>query len=36
MNVKVELIKQAVEIGKIVRKGAAGQMDELLEKEILK
>jgi polyhydroxyalkanoate synthesis regulator phasin len=26
-----ELIKQAVEVGKMVRKGAANQMDELVE-----
>lgn len=36
MNIEPELIKQAVEVGKMVRKGAASQMDELLEKEILK
>ena len=31
MNVEPELIKQAVEVGKMVRKGAATQMDELVE-----
>ena len=31
MNVEPELIKQAIEVGKMVRKGAANQMDELLE-----
>jgi len=36
LNIKPELIKQAIEVGKMVRKGAAGQMDELLEKEFLK
>jgi AhpD family alkylhydroperoxidase len=30
LNVDSELIKQAAEVGKMVRKGAAGQMDELL------
>ena len=36
LNIDQELVKQAIEVGKMVRKGAAGQMDELLEKEILK
>jgi len=31
MNIAPELIKQAVETGKMVRKGAASQMDELLK-----
>jgi len=31
LKIKPELIKQAVEVGKMVRKGAANQMDELLE-----
>jgi AhpD family alkylhydroperoxidase len=31
MNIETELIKQAVEVGKMVRKGAATQMDELVE-----
>ena len=31
LNIEPELIKQAIEVGKMVRKGAAGQMDELLE-----
>jgi AhpD family alkylhydroperoxidase len=31
LNIEPELIKQAVEVGKMVRKGAADQMDELLE-----
>lgn len=31
MNIESELIKQAVEVGKMVRKGAATQMDELIE-----
>jgi AhpD family alkylhydroperoxidase len=31
MNIEPELISQAVEVGKMVRKGAAGQMDELLK-----
>jgi len=30
LNIESELIKQAVEVGKMVRKGAADQMDELL------
>ena len=30
LNIDSELIKQAVEVGKMVRKGAADQMDELL------
>ena len=32
LNIDPELIKQAIEVGKMVRKGAAGQMNELLEK----
>jgi AhpD family alkylhydroperoxidase len=36
MNIDSDRIRQAVEVGKMVRKGAAGQMDELLQKEILK
>jgi AhpD family alkylhydroperoxidase len=35
LNIEPELVKHAIEVGKMVRKGAAGQMDELLEKEIL-
>ena len=31
LNIEPELVKQAIEVGKIVRKGAADQMDELLE-----
>ena len=31
LNIAPELIMQAIEVGKMVRKGAAGQMDELLE-----
>lgn len=31
LNIEPELVKQAIEVGKMVRKGAAGQMDELLE-----
>jgi hypothetical protein len=30
LNIDPELIKQAAEVGKMVRKGAAGQMDKLL------
>ena len=30
LNIDSELIKQAFEVGKMVRKGAAGQMDKLL------
>lgn len=30
LNIDPELIKQAVEVGKMVRKGAADQMDKLL------
>jgi 4-carboxymuconolactone decarboxylase len=30
LNIDDELIKQAAEVGKMVRKGAAGQMDALL------
>jgi AhpD family alkylhydroperoxidase len=36
MNIGEELIKQAIDVGKMVRKGAAGQMDELLGNEIMK
>ncbi len=36
LNIEPELVKQAIEVGKMVRKGAAGEMDNLLEKEILK
>ncbi|HUT28998.1 MAG TPA: carboxymuconolactone decarboxylase family protein [Sedimentisphaerales bacterium] len=36
MNIDSDRISRAVEVGKMVRKGAAGQMDELLQKEILK
>ncbi len=35
MKIDEAEIQQAVEVGKMVRKGAAGQMDELL-KELLK
>jgi AhpD family alkylhydroperoxidase len=35
MNIDQELVKQALDVGKMVRKGAADQMDELLEKEII-
>ena len=31
LNIEPELIKQAIEVGKMVRKGAAGQMDDLIE-----
>ena len=31
LNIEPELIKQAIEVGKMVRKGAASQMDELIE-----
>ena len=31
LNIEPELINQAIEVGKMVRKGAAGQMDELIE-----
>jgi len=31
LDIEPESIKQAIEVGKVVRKGAAGQMDELLE-----
>ncbi len=31
INTKPELIRQAIEVGKMVRKGAADQMDELLK-----
>jgi AhpD family alkylhydroperoxidase len=30
LNIETELIIQAVEVGKMVRKGAAGEMDKLL------
>jgi len=30
LNIDPELIKQAIEVGKMVRKGAAGQMDKLV------
>ena len=30
LNVDAETIKQAIEVGKMVRKGAAGEMDKLL------
>ena len=30
LNIDPELIEQAAEVGKMVRKGAAGQMDKLL------
>ena len=30
INIESELIKQAIEVGKMVRKGAAGEMDKLL------
>ena len=30
LSIEPELVKQAIEVGKMVRKGAAGQMDELL------
>ncbi len=36
LNVEPELVRQAIDVGKMVRKGAAAQMDDLLEKEILK
>jgi AhpD family alkylhydroperoxidase len=36
LNIESQLVVQAIQVGKMVRKGAAGQMDELLEKEILK
>jgi AhpD family alkylhydroperoxidase len=35
LNIEPKLMKQAIEVGKMVRKGAAGQMDELLS-EIVK
>ena len=31
MKIDEEEIQQAIDVGKIVRKGAAGEMDELLE-----
>ena len=31
MNIQPELIQQAIEVGRMVQKGAADQMDELLE-----
>jgi len=36
MNIDADRIRQASEVGKMVRKGAAGQMDKLLLTEILK
>ncbi len=36
LNVDKELIKQAIEVGKMVRKGAAGEMDKLLTELSLK
>jgi AhpD family alkylhydroperoxidase len=30
LNIEPELVKQAIEVGKMVRKGAAAQMDELV------
>ena len=35
MESQPELITQAIKVGKMVRKGAAEQMDKLLETEIL-
>ncbi|MHC4122536.1 MAG: carboxymuconolactone decarboxylase family protein [Planctomycetota bacterium] len=35
LNIEPELTKQAIAVGKMVRKGAASQMDELIE-DILK
>ena len=35
MAIDEKEIKQAVEVGKMVQKGAAGQMDDLLGREIL-
>jgi len=35
MGIEEKEIQQAIEVGKIVRKGAAGQMDELVS-EIIK
>lgn len=31
LNIEPVMVQQAVEVGKMVRKGAAGQMDKLLE-----
>ena len=31
LNIEPKLVQQAIDVGKMVRKGAAGQMDELLE-----
>ena len=31
LNIEPSLIRQAIEVGKMVRRGAANQMDELLE-----
>ena len=31
LNIDSDLVKQAMEVGKMVRKGAAGQMDEMLK-----
>lgn len=36
MNIDSQLIVQAAAVGKMVRKGAAGQMDQLLKNEIMK
>lgn len=36
MGLEETEIEQAVEVGKMVRKGASDQMDESLEREILK
>jgi len=36
MKIDPDQIKQAIEVGKMVRKGAASQMDGLIEKENLK
>jgi len=33
LNIEPELIKQAINVGKMVRNGAATQMDELMEQE---
>jgi len=30
LHIEAELVREAVAVGKMVRKGAAGQMDELL------
>ena len=31
LNIEPELVKHAIEVGKMVRKGAAAQMDELIK-----